>query len=384
MPASPALSLEVIESAMRRAFELAKRGPADNENPQVGCVILGNDGELLAEGWHEGAGTPHAEASALKKLSPEALAAAADLTAVVTLEPCNHTGRTGPCAEALIAAGIGAVAYGMSDPGDSSSGGADTLRAAGVHVTSGVLETEARSLLADWVVRHARATHSPRPFVTAKWAQSLDGRAAAVDGSSQWITGPEARADVHVRRAAADAILVGMGTLLSDDPSLTARDGDGGLLVPAAEQPIPVVLGRRSIPAGAKIRSHPSLETSHARGITAPIQLTGENLAADLAQLATLGIKSVFVEGGPQIVSALLRDGLVDELLVYVAPTLLGGPRVALGDIGVTNIDDMKHLGITETVALGTDMLFRATVSQPDPHPFDPPTAPQIETQEAP
>lgn len=376
MPASPALSLEVVESAMRRALELAKRGPADNENPQVGCVILGRNGESLAEGWHEGAGTPHAEASALKKLSPEALAHAADLTAVVSLEPCNHTGRTGPCAQALLAAGIGAVAYGMSDPGAASSGGAETLRAAGVHVTSGILETEATALLGPWVARHSRRT---RPFVTVKWAQSLDGRAAAADGSSQWITGPEARTDVHLRRAAAHAILVGTGTLLADDPSLTARNSDGTLLVPAAEQPVPVVVGHRPIPVDARILSHPAIGTATPRAFPAPIQLAGDNLTADLEKLRTLGIESVFVEGGPQIVSSLLRDGLVDELLIYVAPSLLGGPRVALGDIGVTDIAGIKRLRITETVTLGADILFRATLADPAPLP----SAPQIETQEA-
>lgn len=376
MPASPALSLEVIESAMRRALELAKLGPADNENPQVGCVILGPNGESLAEGWHEGAGTPHAEASALKKLSPEVLAHAADLTAVVSLEPCNHTGRTGPCAQSLLAAGIGSVAYGMSDPGAASSGGAETLRAAGVHVTSGILETEATALLSPWVARYSRRT---RPFVTVKWAQSLDGRAAAADGSSQWITGPEARTDVHLRRAAAHAILVGTGTLLADDPSLTARNSDGTLLVPAAEQPVPVVVGHRPIPQDARILSHPAIGTATPRAFPAPIQLNGDNLTADLEKLRALGIDSVFVEGGPQIVSALLRDGLVDELLIYVAPSLLGGPRVALGDIGVADIAEIKRLRVTETVTLGADILFRATLADPAPLP----SAPQIETQEA-
>lgn len=361
MPASPTLSPEVIEQAMRRAFVLARRGPEKNENPQVGCVILGPTGQPVSEGWHLGAGTPHAEAMALANLPADARLVAAELTAVVSLEPCNHTGRTGPCAQALIGAGIGAVVYALADPGNASSGGAATLRAAGVAVTGGVLEAEARELLTPWL-----ALRLPRPQVTVKWAQTLDGRAAAADGSSQWITGPEARQDVHRRRAAADAILVGTGTLFADNPSLTARDPQGGLLVPPSEQPVPIVLGKRNIPADARVRSHPSLGVNeNGRGFTEPIHLDGTDMAADLAQLAKLGIGSVFVEGGPTVVSALLREGLADELLIYVAPSLLGGPMLALGDIGITSMAGIAHLEIRETRQLGEDILYRAVLASP-------------------
>lgn len=201
---------------------------------------------------------------------------------------------------------------------------------------------------------------SKRPRVTVKWAQTLDGRAAAADGSSQWITGPEARADVHRRRAGADAILVGTGTLLADDPALTARDTAGALLVPASAQPVPVVVGSRSIPAGARVLSHPALGDRFPE----PLRLAGSDLSADLAALGALGFTSVFVEGGPHIVSSLLRDGLVDEILVYIAPALLGGPRLAVGDLGIQTMSDIARLEFGHTEALGSDLLIIATPSQ--------------------
>ncbi|WP_127820288.1 bifunctional diaminohydroxyphosphoribosylaminopyrimidine deaminase/5-amino-6-(5-phosphoribosylamino)uracil reductase RibD, partial [Microbacterium sp. CPCC 204701] len=218
--------------AMRRALAIARNGPR-GVNPQVGAVLLSPDGRVLAEGWHRGAGTPHAEVDALSKASPADVRGA---TAVVTLEPCNHTGRTGPCSEALIGAGVARVVYAVSDPGVRSSGGGDRLRAAGVQVEAGVLADEAEQFLDSWMT----VQRLGRPHVTVKWAQSLDGRAAAADATSRWITGPAARADVHRRRAHSDAIVVGTGTVLADDPALTARAPDGSLL---AQQPVPVVLG---------------------------------------------------------------------------------------------------------------------------------------------
>ncbi len=198
------------------------------------------------------------------------------------------------------------------------------------------------------------------PRITVKWAQTLDGRAAAADGSSQWITGPAARADVHRRRAAADAILVGTGTLLADDPSLTARTPAGDLLVAATEQPVPVVVGSREIPAGSRVLAHPALDDRFPE----PIRLSGSDLAADLASLSERGIGSVFVEGGPHIVSSLLRAGLVDELLVYIAPALLGGPRLAVGDLGIDSMAGIHRLTFTHTELLGPDLLIIATPAQ--------------------
>ena len=323
--------------AMRRALEIARRGPR-GVNPQVGAVLLSPSGEVLAEGWHQGAGTPHAEVDALSRLEP---GAARGATAVVTLEPCNHTGRTGPCSEALIAAGVARVVYAVADPGDHSSGGAARLRAAGVEVESGLLEDEASALLDSWLT----VQRLGRPHVTVKWAQSLDGRAAAADGTSQWITGPAARADVHARRAAADAIVAGTGTVLADDPALTARADDGTLL---PHQPVPVVVGTRPVPEAAALRRHPH----------AYLQYPGDSLPAMLEDLRTRGVQRVFVEGGPALASSFLREGLVDELLVYIAPVLLGGDRLALTDVGVATIADARRLAVASVTPLGDDLLL--------------------------
>ncbi|MFD4423092.1 bifunctional diaminohydroxyphosphoribosylaminopyrimidine deaminase/5-amino-6-(5-phosphoribosylamino)uracil reductase RibD [Agromyces sp. NPDC058484] len=327
-------------AAMRRALELATRGPAKGVNPRVGCVILSRQGELLAEGWHRGAGTAHAEIDALSKLAP---GDAQGATAVVTLEPCNHTGLTGPCTVALIDAGVARVVFAVADPGDLSSGGADRLREGGVEVTGGVLADEAEALLDDWLF----AARHRRPHITVKWASSLDGRAAASDGSSQWITGSAARADVHRRRAAADAIAVGTGTVFADDPSLTAR-APGGEFFDA--QPVPVVFGRRPVPSDAAITRHPH----------APVFVEGADLAVDLRELQRRGIRSLFVEGGPTLASAFLAAGLVDELLVYLAPTLLGGPRLAVGDLGVASIEGARRFEFAAVVRLGDDVLVVA------------------------
>ncbi len=232
--------------AMGRARELALLGPR-GVNPQVGAVVLSPSGEVLAEGWHRGAGNPHAEVEALSHLSPDQARGA---TMVVTLEPCNHTGRTGPCAVALIEAGVARVVYAVADPAEPSAGGAERLRAHGIDVEGGVRADEVTEMLDSWLT----VVRLGRPFVTVKWAQSLDGRAAANDGTSKWITGPDARADVHRRRAEADAIVVGTGTVLADDPALTARLPDGEL---AASQPLPVVIGTRPVAPEAALRRHP-------------------------------------------------------------------------------------------------------------------------------
>jgi diaminohydroxyphosphoribosylaminopyrimidine deaminase/5-amino-6-(5-phosphoribosylamino)uracil reductase len=334
-----ALPVAGLDALMRRAFDLARRGPKRGVNPQVGCVLTDATGTVIAEGWHRGAGTPHAEVDALSQLDTVPPGA----TAIVTLEPCNHTGRTGPCAQALLDAGISRVVYSVSDPGLISGGGAARLTDAGVEILPNLLEDEGETLLGDWLP----AARLGRPVVTAKWAQTLDGRTAAADGSSQWITGPAARADVHRRRSTADAIAVGTGTLIADNPALTARDDTGALL---PEQPIPVVFGTRPIPADARLHEHPH----------SPIVLSGADLAADLANLAQRGIRSLFVEGGPTLISSLVAAGLVDSYLLYLAPALLGGPRTALGDIGVASIGDIRRLEIESVQTLGDDLLVIA------------------------
>lgn len=326
-------------AAMRRALALALHGPR-GINPQVGAVLLSPEGEVLAEGYHRGAGTPHAEVDALSMLSP---GAARGATAVVTLEPCNHTGRTGPCAQALIDAGVARVVYAVADPGAASAGGADRLRAAGINVQAGLLEDDGRALLDSWLT----VQRLGRPHVTVKWAQSLDGRAAASDGTSQWITGPEARADVHERRSAADAIIVGTGTLLGDDPALTARRPDGTLY---DDQPRPVIVGTRATPLDARVRQHPRPF----------MQDEGDDLPDLLDRLKELGAHRVFIEGGPTLASSFLRAGLVDDVLVYLAPTLLGGPRLALDDIGVDTIAAQRRLAVRALTTLGDDVLIVA------------------------
>lgn len=324
---------------MAQALSLALNGPR-GINPQVGAVILSPAGDVLATGWHRGSGTPHAEVDALSKLTREQTRGA---TAVVTLEPCNHTGRTGPCALALIEAGITRVIYATSDPGAVSGGGAERLRGAGVDVERGLREDEALAVIDSWLTH----TRLGRPHVTVKWAQTLDGRAAAADGTSQWITGQVARADVHRRRAEADAIVAGIGTILRDDAALTARDGDELL----SQQPQPVVVGRREVPLSARVRQHP-------REL---IQIREHDPARILADLHERGIHRVFIEGGPTVASAFLQAGLVDELLVYVAPALLGGPRVALDDIGITTMADIMRFVQPEITLLGDDILIRVT-----------------------
>jgi diaminohydroxyphosphoribosylaminopyrimidine deaminase/5-amino-6-(5-phosphoribosylamino)uracil reductase len=325
---------------MRRALALAHNGPARGVNPRVGCVILDETGEVLAEGWHHGAGTAHAEVDALSRLGAEDARGA---TAVVTLEPCNHTGRTGPCSEALIAAGVARVVYAVADPGERSRGGAERLRAAGVDVTGGVLEDEAEGFLADWLF----AVRNNRPRTTLKWASSLDGRTAAADGTSRWITGPTARERVHEQRAAHDAILVGTGTVLADDPSLTARTAGGELL---ECQPVPVVLGLRDIPADAAVLRHPQQ----------PILLKTHDVRAALHELQQRGIRTLYVEAGPTLATALITAGLVDEFAIYLAPTLIGGPRTAVGDLGIASIDEQRRLELRSVERLGDDLLITA------------------------
>jgi diaminohydroxyphosphoribosylaminopyrimidine deaminase/5-amino-6-(5-phosphoribosylamino)uracil reductase len=326
------------EAAMRRALALAANGPATGVNPQVGCVLLDAAGAIVAEGWHRGVGTPHAEVDALSKVD-----SAAGLTAVVTLEPCNHQGHTGPCSVALINAGVVRVVFAIPDPSPTAGGGAGRLRDAGVEVIEGVLAAEATEFQYKWLT----SARLGRPFVTVKWAASLDGRAAAADGSSQWITGAASRQKVHEQRELSDAILVGTGTVLADDPSLTAR-GDAGELM--EHQPLPVVIGERAIPGDAKLWEHP-------RGV---LETGSRNLHEVLGWLFEQGIRRAYVEGGPTLASAFVAAGLVDEYSIYLAPKLLGGPKLALGDIGVGTIAEARELQITAIENLGDDLMISA------------------------
>lgn len=331
--------------AMTRALDLARRGPVHGPNPRVGCVLLSSDGTVLGEGWHRGAGTPHAEPAALAD-ARERGADVRGATAVVTLEPCDHTGRTGPCSVALVEAGVARVVVAVPDPNPVAGGGAARLRAAGVEVETGVEEAAGRALLRPWLLAVGRG----RPYVVLKTASTLDGRVAAVDGSSRWITSPESRAHAHAYRAEVDAIVVGTGTALADDPALTARTTDGGL---ADHQPLRVVVGERDLPPAGRLRTQagPGGELLHLRT---------HDPRVVLAALDAREARTVLVEGGPTLAAAFLRSGVVDEVHAYIAPVLLGAGRPAVGDLGITTITDAVRLRTREVRPLGPDVLVVA------------------------
>ncbi len=329
---------------MRRALELAAAGPWPDPNPRVGCVLVGPDGGLVAEGWHRGAGTAHAEAAALAVAGVRARGT----TAYVSLEPCAHTGRTGPCTQALVDAGVAAVVVAQSDPNAEAAGGVDLLRRAGVDVTVGLLAEEATALNARW----ASTIRLGRPLVTWKFAGTLDGRSAAADGTSRWITGEAARADVHALRATRDAVVVGTGTVLVDDPRLTVRRPDGE---PAADQPLRVVVGLRDVPPGALIRD--------AAGRV--LHLRTRDPAEALAVLWAEGVRDCWLEGGPVLAAAFLSAGLVDEVYAYLAPALLGAGPQAVGDLGITTIADIARLELVDVTPIGSDIRVHATPKPP-------------------
>ncbi|WP_237202611.1 bifunctional diaminohydroxyphosphoribosylaminopyrimidine deaminase/5-amino-6-(5-phosphoribosylamino)uracil reductase RibD [Rothia endophytica] len=310
--------------AMALALEAARCGQR-GANPLVGAVVLSPENRVLSLGWHRGAGTPHAEADALIR----ARQIGTDLRGarmLVTLEPCNHTGRTGPCSHAVADAGIGELIFAYADTTAEASGGADYLRSRGVKVNHGLMEREAYELNARWFA----AAAGRRPFITAKIASSLDGFIAAADGSSQWITGPEARADGHALRARVDAILVGTGTVKADNPQLTARIG--GQLAP--RQPLRSVMGHTLPP-------HSYLATEIAAGTAVHLATRDPNIA--VAELYGRGVRHLMIEGGPTVVSAFLAAGLVDELIWYRAPLLLGAGRAAVTDLGVDTLSQAQH-----------------------------------------
>jgi diaminohydroxyphosphoribosylaminopyrimidine deaminase/5-amino-6-(5-phosphoribosylamino)uracil reductase len=340
---SIAAATEVEVDAMRRALALAASpGVPTGPNPRVGCLLLAPDGEVVGEGYHHGAGSPHAEVDALRAAGGRARGA----TAVVTLEPCNHTGRTGPCAQALLDAGVVRVVHAQSDPNPVAAGGADRLRAAGVEVVGGVLADEAAALNETWTFA---VTHG-RPFVTWKSASTLDGRVAAADGTSRWITSAAARAEVHRLRAEVDAVLVGTGTVLEDDPHLAVRLD--GVVVDRAHQPLRVVMGRRDIPEGARVLDQ-----------AAPtLQIREHDPAVVLAQLAQRDVQHVLIEGGPKVAAAFVRAGLVDAVRWYVAPALLGAGAQALGYAGINSIAEALRLQVTEVARVGDDVRIDARV----------------------
>jgi diaminohydroxyphosphoribosylaminopyrimidine deaminase/5-amino-6-(5-phosphoribosylamino)uracil reductase len=357
---------------MSRALELARRGLySADPNPRVGCVLV-REGTVVGEGWHARAGEAHAEVNAIRAAGEAARGA----TAYVSLEPCCHHGRTGPCTEALVMAGVTRVVAAMVDPNPRTAGhGLETLRAAGIDVASGVLEDQACALNVGFVTRHTRS----RPFVRIKMAASLDGRTAMADGESKWITGPEARHDVQHLRARSSAIVTGIGTVLADDPALTVRDvepHDGG----AIRQPLRVVLDRRlrTPPdasllrqAGATVIATSSNDRQADQRLTqagAEILNLGDDthggLDALMTALAEREVNEVLVEAGATLAGAMLEAALVDEIVLYTAPVLLGdGGRGLFHLPGVHRLADGLALDIVDVRAVGRD--WRVTARFP-------------------
>jgi diaminohydroxyphosphoribosylaminopyrimidine deaminase / 5-amino-6-(5-phosphoribosylamino)uracil reductase len=328
-------------SAMARARELgAAVLGTTSPNPAVGAVVLAADGTPVGEGATAPPGGPHAEVAALARAGARARGG----TVVVTLEPCAHTGRTGPCADALIAAGVARVVVAVPEPTELAGGGADRLRAAGIDLVLGVEEAEAEDgALAAWLT----GVRKQRPFVVWKVAATLDGRVAAADGTSRWITGEAARAAVHRLRATCDAVVVGSGTALTDDPQLTVRDADGRA---TGRQPLRVVVDRRGrLPRTARVLDDAA--PTHVSRAAGPAGL--------LAELFERDVRRVLLEGGPTLAAAFLRAGLVDEAIVHLAPTLLGAGPSLVGDLGISTIADALTFSIADLIPMGGDVQIR-------------------------
>jgi diaminohydroxyphosphoribosylaminopyrimidine deaminase/5-amino-6-(5-phosphoribosylamino)uracil reductase len=350
---------------MARALELAGRGLyTTTPNPRVGCVIV-DHGEVIGEGWHERAGAPHAEANALA----DAAARGHDprgATLYVTLEPCSHTGRTPPCADAVIAAGIARVVAAMPDPDPQAAHGADRLRAAGIAVEFGLLGEDAALLNVGFVSRLTRG----RPWVRLKMAASLDGRTALAGGESQWITGEAARADGHRWRARACAILTGIGTVLQDDPQLNVRAVD------TPRQPRKVIVDRHGqLPASARILAGAGalIATNGARNpqwpaavevLALPDARGRVDLVALMRELGARGINELHVESGGKLNGALLEAGLIDEVVLYVAPCLIGDPARGVAEFpgGLARLADRVALSIRAVDRIGEDLRILALI----------------------
>ena len=341
------MSRTVVAQAMQHALDLARRGPV-GPNPRVGAVVLDADDVVVGEGWHQGAGSAHAEVVALAQAGGRARGG----TAVVTLEPCAHTGRTGPCTQVLLDAGVARVVHARPDR-TAAAGGAQVLAGAGVQVDVATdVRAEAEALVELWQL----AVDLGRPVVTWKLATTLDGRSAAADGTSAWITGPSARTDVHRLRAEADVILVGTGTVLADDPRLTVRDEDGE---PLSRQPQRAVMGLRPLPPGVRVDDgEPAL------------RLPTHDPRAALKDLWRLDRRHVWLEGGPRLAAAFWRAGLVDRVVAYVAPALLGAGTAAIADLGITTIADCARLHLDDVTRVGDDvrLLLRPVTTELPSH----------------
>ncbi len=353
---------------METALSAARQG-VRGANPLVGAVIIDADGTFLAIGHHRGAGTPHAETDVINRLLGTGVKR--DLSAatlIVTLEPCNHFGLTGPCTQAILDAGIGNVVFALRDPHKPAAGGAEILHNEGINVRMGLMAAEAEDLNRQWFV----AVREGRPFITARLAQTVDGRIAAEDGTSQWITSLESRQDSHKLRARVDAIVVGTGTVLADNPRLTARAADDSA---SAKQPLRVVMGLRDIPEGAAVKGTSGTPSSPDRlGDDDYLALRTHDPAVVVRELQDRGVGHLMIEGGATINAAFLAQGLVDELVVYLAPTLLGSGIPALTDLGINTLAQAQRWEWDATTSgpvelLGPDLkltLMPAKVAAPE------------------
>jgi diaminohydroxyphosphoribosylaminopyrimidine deaminase/5-amino-6-(5-phosphoribosylamino)uracil reductase len=326
-----------IEAAMRLAIEQSYHVKGTTyPNPPVGAVILDPEGRVVGVGGTAPSGGDHAEVVALRRAG----GLAAGGIAVVTLEPCNHYGKTPPCVNALIEARVATVVYAVTDPNGIAGGGAGRLSAGGVQVRSGVLADQvAGGPLREWLYKQRTGL----PHLTWKYASSVDGRSAASDGSSQWISSEASRLDLHRRRAMADAIVVGTGTVLADDPALTARLADGSL---AEKQPLRVVVGMREIPSEAKVLN----DDSRTMVIRTHDPMEVLKALSDRTD--------VLLEGGPTLAGAFLRAGAINRILAYVAPILVGGPITAVDDVGVSSISKALRWQFDGIDRAGPDLLI--------------------------
>lgn len=313
-------------------------------NPPVGAVVLDVAGDVVGRGATEAAGGRHAEVVALDEAGDRAHGG----TLVVTLEPCSHHGRTGPCTTRAIGDGISRVVYAVSDPTPDAAGGAETLRRAGVDVSRADDDEVFAARSGPLRVWLHRVSHR-RPFVTWKYAASLDGRIAAADGTSMWITGSESRRHAHARRQEIDVVIVGSGTVAADDPALTARLEDGSL---APRQPVRAVMGLSEVPPDATVRGTDG-RFRH---------LATRDPAAALGMLGD--VQHVLVEGGPRLTGAFLTAGLIDEVDAYLAPLVLGAGRSAVVDAGVATLLEAHQFRIVETTPLGADLHLRLTAQK--------------------
>ncbi|MDH3420320.1 MAG: bifunctional diaminohydroxyphosphoribosylaminopyrimidine deaminase/5-amino-6-(5-phosphoribosylamino)uracil reductase RibD [Gammaproteobacteria bacterium] len=353
---------------MHRALALARNAlNTADPNPRVGCVLV-KDGVVVGEGWTARVGGPHAERVAIENAGAQARGA----TAYVTLEPCNHSGRTGPCTDALIAAEVARVVCAVRDPNTTvAGGGIEALESAGIEVEVGVLEAEARAVNPGFWMRMGRG----RPLVRSKLAVSLDGRTALANGKSQWITSAEAREDVHRWRARSSAVMTGIGTIIADDPSLNARLAQASVDI---VQPSRIIVDSQlRTPENAKTLSSPGerlIFTTQAesdkttmlvrRGVS--VERVGGAAHCDLnevmARLGALEFNEVWVEAGPGLNGALLRAGLIDELVIYVAPLLLGSASRGMFELGeLTELAQCPRLSFDEIRAIGPDLRIIAT-----------------------